>query len=52
MAEYNNWERFVTAQYVRAFAPNGIGRTRACPNCENKLRDRSEEHAVRHTTHE
>ncbi|WP_449404926.1 DUF7563 family protein [Halococcus sediminicola] len=39
MSECGNCGGFVTEQYVRVFAPTGMGKVRVCPNCEDKLRD-------------
>lgn len=39
MPECQNCGGFVTAQYVRVFAPTGEDDVRVCPNCEDKLRD-------------
>lgn len=35
----NNCDSFVTDDYVRVFAPDGLDAVRVCPNCEDKLRD-------------
>lgn len=37
-----NCDSFVTEDYVRVFAPNGMEEVRVCPNCEDKLRDGAE----------
>lgn len=39
MPECKNCGGFVTAQYVRVFAPDEMENARVCPNCEDKLRD-------------
>ncbi|MFB6217684.1 MAG: hypothetical protein ABEH77_00665 [Halobacteriaceae archaeon] len=42
MPSCRNCESFVTEAYVRVFAPNGMRRPRVCPNCEDKIRSKSE----------
>ncbi|WP_449404920.1 DUF7563 family protein [Halococcus sediminicola] len=42
MPDCHNCGGFVTDQYVRVFAPDGMGNVRVCPNCEDKLRDGAE----------
>lgn len=52
MAQCRNCEGFVTEQYVRVFAPNGMKNVRVCPSCEDKLREGAEvreAHSTRHT---
>lgn len=34
-----NCESYVTAQYVRVFAPDDLDTVRVCPHCEDKMRD-------------
>ncbi|WP_449271512.1 DUF7563 family protein [Halococcus thailandensis] len=38
MPECENCSGFVTEQYVRVFAPEGMETVRACPNCPNMVR--------------
>ena len=52
MPECQNCEAFVTDQYVRVFAPDGMGDVRVCPRCTDKLRDGAEvreAHSPRHS---
>ena len=42
MPNCENCEGFVTAQYVKVFAPEEMDTVRVCPNCEDKLRDGGE----------
>ncbi|MFC6724578.1 hypothetical protein ACFQE1_09365 [Halobium palmae] len=42
MPECQNCGSFVTENYVRVFAPDGMEHPRVCPRCEDKLRDGSE----------
>jgi NAD-dependent SIR2 family protein deacetylase len=52
MPECQNCEAFVTEQYVRVFAPDGMGTVRVCPRCTDKLRDGAEvreAHSPRHS---
>ncbi|MES3516416.1 MAG: hypothetical protein PPP58_02010 [Natronomonas sp.] len=42
MPHCHNCDSFVTENYVRVFAPNGMDGVRVCPNCEDKLRDGAE----------
>jgi len=44
-----NCDSFVTDDYVRVFAPNGMEEVRVCPNCEDKLRDGAEVREARST---
>ena len=39
MPECQNCGSFVTRDYVRVFAPQGMEDPRVCPDCEDKLRD-------------
>lgn len=39
MPHCDNCSSFVTAQYVRVFAPTGLDTVRVCPNCEDIIRD-------------
>jgi NAD-dependent SIR2 family protein deacetylase len=39
MPECQNCGSFVTEDYVRVFAPDGMERPRVCPNCEDLVRD-------------
>ena len=39
MPECQNCGSFVTDDYVRVFAPNGMENPRVCPNCEDMVRD-------------
>jgi hypothetical protein len=39
MPECRNCGAFVTDDYVRVFAPNGMDGPRVCPNCEDMVRD-------------
>ena len=38
MAECENCGEFVTEQYVRVFAPTGMGTVRVCPKCPDMVR--------------
>lgn len=52
MPHCQNCNEFVTRQYVRVFAPDGMSDVRVCPNCEDKLREGAEvrdAHSPRHT---
>ena len=40
MPACENYEGFVTDNYVRVFAPPELDTVRVCPNCENKIRER------------
>lgn len=42
MPECNNCGSFVTQNYVRVFAPNGMEQPRVCPHCEDMVRDGSQ----------
>ena len=42
MPECQNCGSFVTADYVRVFAPDGAENPRVCPHCEDMLRDGAE----------
>lgn len=42
MPECSNCESFVTEQYVRVFAPEGMETVRACPQCPDRIRSRGE----------
>jgi len=39
MPSCQNCGSFVTDDYVRVFAPNGMTEPRVCPNCEDLVRD-------------
>jgi NAD-dependent SIR2 family protein deacetylase len=39
MPECQNCGSFVTDDYVRVFAPDGMDHPRVCPNCEDMVRD-------------
>lgn len=39
MPECQNCGSFVTDQYVRVFAPEGMDAPRACPACPDMVRD-------------
>jgi NAD-dependent SIR2 family protein deacetylase len=39
MPECQNCGAFVTDDYVRVFAPDGMNSPRVCPNCEDMVRD-------------
>jgi NAD-dependent SIR2 family protein deacetylase len=39
MANCLNCESYVSDQYVKVFAPDGMENVRVCPNCEDKMRD-------------
>jgi NAD-dependent SIR2 family protein deacetylase len=39
MPECINCGSFVTDDYVRVFAPDGMENPRVCPNCEDMVRD-------------
>jgi NAD-dependent SIR2 family protein deacetylase len=49
MPHCENCESFVTEDYVRVFAPDGMSSVRVCPNCEDKLRDGAEVREARST---
>lgn len=52
MPHCRNCDGFVTEQYVRVFAPTGMGNVRVCPACEDKLREGAEvreAHSPRHS---
>jgi NAD-dependent SIR2 family protein deacetylase len=49
MARCRNCEAFVTDNYVRVFAPQGMETVRVCPNCEDKLRDGADVREARST---
>lgn len=49
MPQCENCESFVTEDYVRVFAPDGMSTVRVCPNCEDKLRDGAEVRQARST---
>ena len=51
MPECENCEAFVTEQYVRVFAPSGMKTVRACPNCEDKVREGAEVRDARSPRH-
>ncbi|WP_435181498.1 DUF7563 family protein [Halorussus sp. AFM4] len=42
MPTRQNFESFVTQQYVREFTPIEVDQPRACPNCEDKTRSGSD----------
>ncbi|SFL23580.1 hypothetical protein SAMN04487950_2969 [Halogranum rubrum] len=39
MPECQNCGSFVTVDYVRVFAPDGLEHPRVCPRCEDMIRD-------------
>jgi NAD-dependent SIR2 family protein deacetylase len=39
MPSCQNCDSFVTDDYVRVFAPDGMDEPRVCPNCEDLVRD-------------
>lgn len=39
MPRCKNCDAFITAQYVRVFAPDDSDTVRACPNCPDIVRD-------------
>lgn len=39
MPSCQNCDSFVTEQYVRVFAPNGMDQPRVCPYCEDMVRE-------------
>jgi hypothetical protein len=49
MPSCQNCGSFVTAAYVRVFAPEGHDRPRVCPSCEDKVRDGAEVREARAT---
>ena len=49
MPRCDNCETFVTDNYVRVFAPQGMETVRVCPHCEDKLRDGAEVREARST---
>ncbi|MBB6646814.1 DUF7563 family protein [Halobellus ruber] len=51
MPTCENCGSFVTAEYVRVFAPNGMDSPRVCPNCEDKVRDGADVREARATRH-
>ena len=51
MPTCENCGSFVTREYVRVFAPNGMDSPRVCPNCEDKVRDGADVREARATRH-
>ena len=43
MPECQNCGAFVTPAYARVFTPAGVDQPRACPSCEDVVRDGAEE---------
>ncbi|WP_449271508.1 DUF7563 family protein [Halococcus thailandensis] len=51
MPHCRNCESFVSDQYVRVFAPDGMDTVRVCPYCEDKLREGAEVREARSPRH-
>ncbi|CAJ51239.1 DUF7563 family protein [Haloquadratum walsbyi] len=51
MPHCENCGSFVTAEYVRVFAPEELDRPRVCPNCDDKVRDGADVREARATRH-
>ena len=51
MPTCENCGSFVTAEYVRVIAPNGMDSPRVCTNCEDKVRDGADGREARATRH-
>lgn len=49
MPSCRNCGGFVTADYVRVFAPNGADEPRVCPRCEDLVRDGADVREARAT---
>ncbi|WP_418281436.1 DUF7563 family protein [Halorubrum sp. DTA98] len=49
MPTCQNCDAFVTRDYVRVFAPNGVERPRVCPDCEDLVRDGADVREARAT---
>ncbi|MFA9518291.1 hypothetical protein ACERIT_13935 [Halopenitus sp. H-Gu1] len=49
MPECQNCGAFVTPAYARVFTPNGIEEPRACPSCEDVVRDGADVRRARST---
>lgn len=49
MVECQNCGSFVTADYARVFAPDGMEEPRVCPHCEELIRDGSDVRQARST---
>ena len=47
MPECLNCESFVTMDYVRVFAPDGMDNPRVCPSCEDVIRDGADVRSAR-----
>lgn len=49
MPKCQNCDSFVTANYARVFAPDGMDAPRVCPHCVDMIRDGSEIREARST---
>lgn len=49
MPECQNCGSFVTVDYARVFAPDGMREPRVCPNCEDLIRDGADVRQARST---
>jgi hypothetical protein len=49
MPDCQNCGSFVTADYARVFAPDGLDAPRVCPNCEDLIRDGADVRRARST---
>lgn len=47
MPQCDNCSSFVTAQYVRTFAPRDRETVRVCPSCDDKVRDGADVRSAR-----
>lgn len=51
MSECQNCGSFVTSEYVRVFAPEGMNNPRVCPTCEDKVRGGADVREARSRRH-
>lgn len=51
MPECKNCGSFVTDEYVRVFAPEGLSDPRVCPSCDDKVRDGADVREARSKRH-
>lgn len=49
MPKCQNCQSFVTADYARVFAPDGMEHPRVCPHCEDLIRDGADVRQARST---
>lgn len=49
MPECQNCGAFVTTAYARVFTPDGVDEPRACPRCEDVVRDGADVREARST---